>query len=146
MWRWVAVTGAWTELGPQTEQNLQDGNLTLCSFEVRFLSCCDCLGISLFLCCGCTYSLSSLNMLSTFHNPATRDCYLDINLGAHPFHLSSDASGDICLRMFPLVVHIPLLALWRHRVTLGIISSCSSSSGKGWKILHQKSVRIFWLP
>lgn len=102
-------------------------------FLAVLLGGCHCLGISLFLCCDCTYSLNSLNVLSTFLNHTTCDCCLNINPGAHPFHLSSDASGGICLRTFPLVVHIPFLALWRHRVILGILSSGCSSSEKAGK-------------
>ena len=93
---------------------------------------------SVFLYCVWTYSFNFLNVLSTFLNRTTYDCCLNINkLDAHPFHLSC----DICLRKFPLVARVPLIAAWRHGVIFSVLSSCHFR--KGWKILPSKIGKDF---
>lgn len=96
------------------------------------------------LCCIWANSLNSLHVLNTLLNPTASDCYLNTdNLDAHRFHLNCDASGDICLKNFPLAAYVPLLALWRWGVIFSGFFLLSLQFRKGWKILYQKSLKDF---
>lgn len=134
----VALAGGWTQLGRQTEQKLKDVSLMkpilFWGTHLKLLWLCLSWDIPVFLSCVWIYSLNSLDMLSTFLNPTTSDCCLNINNSdAHPFYLSCVASSDICLRKFPLVAHVPLLAAWRHGVIFSVLSSCCSRSERTGK-------------
>lgn len=85
-----------------------------------------------------------LCMCWTLLSPTASDCYLNTNnLDAHRFHLNCDASGDICLKNFPLAAYVPLLALWRWGVIVSGFFPLSLQFRKGWKILFQKSLKDF---